>query len=174
MQRLTKFIPLGLAMLLSCSVYAEDFRLVSRDFSSSDALPVLYTCDGQGIAPSLSWGIAPKNSRAIAISLADTDTDKDILYHWIIYNIPISANFIERNKPLPSGSFLGKNSFDGNVYTPPCPEKGKAHTYVFSVYALDAVLKLPNDADAKTIMLAVKGHTLQKDDLMATYSRWPD
>lgn len=159
---------------LSLHTYADDFHLSSSDFSETDALPVLYTCDGKSISPDLTWANAPKNTKAFAITLSDPDAGNAISYHWIIYNIPGNAKEIPESKPLPSGVVTAKNSWNKTSYFAPCPPKGTAHTYVFTIYALDGLLKVAQDADVNAVMSAIKSHTIQKDNLMTVYSRWPE
>ena len=103
----------------------------------------------------------------------DPKAAKGSFYHWVLYNIPknISSLPSTENK-LPAGLTVGKNSLGNAQYKGPCPPKGAAHSYIFTLYALDTKLNLPAGADAQALLTAMDKHILAKTKLTATYSRW--
>lgn len=153
---------------------AEDPNMSSEAFLDNGVLPVLYTCYGQGISPQISWANSPKNCKSFALILSDNSKAGADRVHWILYNLPQkTADVASDLKTLPGSAKFGKNS-DGKLnYISPCPARGDVGKYVFTLYALDTTLSVPNDPDAKTILAAMKGHILQSDTLTAIYSRWP-
>lgn len=152
---------------------ANSLALATNAFLDTGVLPVLYTCDGKDVSPQLSWSNVPAKTKSLVLILSDPDAPTGTWYHWVVYNIPKeTAKLAEGINPLPAGVLAGKNSWDKAQYNGPCPPKGTAHTYIFTLYALDNKLSLPAGADGKTVMSAIKNHTLQKTQLSTVYSRW--
>ena len=161
-------------LFILSSAHADELDMSSEDFLDSGVLPVLYTCDGKGVSPQLSWTNAAKNAKSFALIFSDKDTKPTELYHWVLYNIPASTTALESDlQKLPAGSATGTNSWDKTTYFSPCPPRGSIHKYVFTLYTLDQKIQLPNNKDAVAVMNAMKGHILQTDTLTAVYSRWP-
>lgn len=163
-----------LIILISAFInaYAQPgFMISSPSFNAQDKLKAEYTCDGLGIFPGLTWTNVPANAQSLVLIVSDPDAPTGTFYHWVVYNIPPTAGTFARNNPiLPIGAIVAKNSSGKNNYTPPCPPKGSAHRYVFSLNALDAVLVLPPGADANTIISAMQNHVIGSTDVTATYS----
>ena len=144
--------------------------LTTEAFHDNGALPTLYTCDSENISPQLSWSNAPKKTQSFAIIFVDPTALKDKKYLWIIFNIPPTITSLEQGiKQLPQGAIQGKNT-----YTGPCPPKGSVHTYVFALYALDSKLPLTPGADGETVIKSMANHVLEKSQITAVYSRWPE
>lgn len=157
------------------SAYAEEatkkFALSTTAFLDEGVLPVLYTCDGKDLSPQLTWTDFPDKTQTFALILSDADAPGGTFYHWVIYNIPKSVTTIEEGKIISTGT-MGKNDWGKAQYNGPCPPKGGAHTYTFTLYALDSKLDLPAGADAKSVIKAMQNHILDKAQLTTTYSRW--
>lgn len=160
-----------LAILIGIFSNAYAFTLSSPSFTPGDKLKPEYTCDGLGIFPGLTWANVPANAQSLVLIVSDPDAPTGTFYHWVVYNIPPTAGTFSKSNPiLPIGAVVAKNSSDKNNYVPPCPPKGSAHRYSFSLNALDAVLILPAGADANTVISAIQGHVVGSADLTATYS----
>lgn len=152
---------------------AKTFTLNTNAFLNQGILPVLYTCDGKDVSPQLDWVDAPEKTQALALILSDTNAPGGTFYHWVVYNIPKTVTSLPQGtKNAPAGSLAGKNSWDKAQYNGPCPPKGSAHIYLFTLYALDNKLTLPVGADAKTLLNAMKNHIVGKAEISAVYSRW--
>ncbi len=171
-----RLVNLFLMMLLLSSTtlaYADDFAITTTAFLDAGILPVLYSCDGKDVSPEFAWTNPPAKTQSFVMILSDPDSPNGIYYHWIVYNIPASTTELTQGvTQLPAGALLGKNSKGNNGYNGPCPPKGSSHTYIFTLYALDTVLNLPAGADAKTVLNALKGHSLKQITMTAVYSRW--
>jgi phosphatidylethanolamine-binding protein (PEBP) family uncharacterized protein len=63
------------------------------------------------------------------------------------------------------------NTDDAIGYTGPCPPGNSTHRYVFTLYALDAMLSPPSPADKKQLMKAMEGHVLASGQLMGRVHR---
>ncbi len=159
-------------------LYAEEatkpvFTLNTNAFLDAGILPVLYTCDGKNVSPQFDWVNTPEKTQAFAMILADPEAPKSPFYHWLVYNIPQNETALAQGiTQYSAGTLIGKNDFGKTSYGGPCPPKGSAHSYVFTIYALDNKLTIPAGADAKTVMDAMKNHVLAKTQLTAVYSRW--
>jgi Raf kinase inhibitor-like YbhB/YbcL family protein len=152
------------------------FVLTSAAFKHSEAIPVKYTADGEGISPPLAWTGAPAGKREFALIMDDPDAPRETFVHWVIYGIPASASSLPENVPTAeivpdSGAKQGKNSARTLGYTPPSPPPGKVHHYLFHLYALDTLLTLPPGATADALRKAMGGHVLATAELTGTYQR---
>ncbi len=65
----------------------------------------------------------------------------------------------------------GRNDFGAPGYRGPCPPPGKAHRYVFALYALDAEPELGPSDRRLSFDKAVDGHVLATAQLTGTYER---
>jgi len=166
------------AMTSVSEVYASNkvntLALTSSAASDQGIIPVMYTCDGKNISPALAWTNIPPKTQAFALILADPDAPSGTFYHWALYNIPKDAHsFAEDLTKLPAGTVAIANSWGKKEYNGPCPPKGSTHHYIFSLYALDNMLKLPADADITTLLAALQSHIVGKNDFVVVYSKWP-
>lgn len=165
--------------LVSTNLYAEDapakaatLSINTNAYLDKMAIPTLFTCDGTDASPQLTWSDAPAKTVTYAIIMSDVDAPKGTFYHWVLYNIPKNVTSIDQGAGKPSGATFGKNSFDKLAYSGPCPPKGTARNYIISLYALDTKLDIPNNADAKTVLSAMKNHILSQAEYTGVYSRW--
>lgn len=170
-----RLIFLVCAFLLSNMAFAastQPFSLTSSAVADQGVIPVLYTCDGKDFSPPLKWAGVPEKTAAFALVVSDPDAPAGVFYHWLVFNIPKAVSQLNENASLPSGSMTVKNSFGKNQYNGPCPPKGSSHHYIFTLYALDNLLTLSNDAESQTVIAEIKKHRLLEVKLTATYSRW--
>ena len=169
-----RFLIFILGLCFSISSFAEtQFVLTTKTFPEAGIMPTLYTCDGKDISPEFAWKQPPEKTHAFAFVVSDPDAPSGVWYHWVVYNIPLSAKELPENVTrLPKGAIAGKNSWGNTRYNGPCPPKGAAHTYIFTLYALDAPLKISDNADVKDVLTQINSHTLNKTQVTAVYSRW--
>lgn len=170
---------LFLVALVTCG--ADDITapatitVTSPAYADGAAIPLKYTCQGEGISPAWAWKGAPEGTKAWAVIFDDPDAPMGTWIHWLVFNLPPDTTGLPEGAStgagLPDGSVQGKNSWGQKAYGGPCPPPGKAHRYYFKVYALDA--KLPPGADAGKFALlsAMKGHVLATGSLQGTYKR---
>jgi Raf kinase inhibitor-like YbhB/YbcL family protein len=159
--------------VFSMVCFAEEMTLNTNAFLDTGALPVLYTCDGKNISPELSWANAPAKTVNFALTLVDKEALSGKFYHWLIFNIPkTTTTLTEGIAKLPAGALIAKNSFANLGYNGPCPPHGTAHTYIFTLYALDTKLAIPGGATSDELSKALSNHIIAKATLTAVYSRW--
>lgn len=151
-----------------------EIQISSSAFGHEGFIPQKYTCDGENISPPLSWKNIPSGTKSIAIINDDPDAPVGTWVHWVIYNIPPTANGLPENiKPmekLPDGTLQGRNSWGKIGYGGPCPPSG-VHRYFFKIYALDKVLDLKPGATKEELLKAMKGHILAEGQFYGKYSR---
>lgn len=96
--------------------------LTSPAFVDGGTIPARYTCDGENVAPPLSWSRPPAGTRALALTVEDPDAPGGTYIHWVVLDLPPDATEVPPGTP---------------GYRGPCPPKGdRPHRYVFTVWAL--------------------------------------
>ena len=134
--------------------------VTSPEFRTDVQLPPQYTCAGAGLSPPLYWsGALPQQPRSFAVVVDDGQAPITPYVYWIVFDISPNTTAIAQNR-LPPGARQGQNSAGTGRYDPPCPEDNKLHTYRFTVYALDARLKLPEGAGLRTSWSAIARHVI--------------
>jgi Raf kinase inhibitor-like YbhB/YbcL family protein len=154
------------------------FSLTSSAFSQGEAIPSQHTCDSADLAPPLQWADVPVGTKSFALIVDDPDAPdpaapKQTYVHWVLYNIPASANSLPAavtTAQLPAGTKEGTNDWDRTGYGGPCPPIGR-HRYFFKLYALDTELSDLNTPTKDQLLAAMQGHVLANTELMGTYER---
>lgn len=151
----------------------QPITLSSSAFLDEGVLPVVYTCDGKDISPQIAWDKVPANTKSLALIISDPTAPKGVFYHWVLFNLPAKAMEVpEAMTPAVKGAVIGQNDFGKTQYNGPCPPKGSAHSYVFTVYALDTMLTLKKGAMPKDVLDAMQKHIVDQAHITAVYSRW--
>ncbi|HZW33159.1 MAG TPA: YbhB/YbcL family Raf kinase inhibitor-like protein [Isosphaeraceae bacterium] len=155
------------------------FILRSAAFAHETSIPRRHTGDGEDLSPPLAWSGVPAAARALALIVDDPDAPtKQPWVHWVIYTLPANEEgLVEGIPPVarprsPAGAIQGKNSWGALGYRGPAPPKGHGvHRYVFTLYALDQALDLPEGLEKPGLLKAIQGHILSQAELMGTYQR---
>lgn len=159
----------------------DQLELLSNDIPKNGTIPAQFSCDGNGVSPSLSWANPPAD--VVSYTLLVKDKDADDLIHWAAYNIRSTRTGINRGIPLglqpgEDGAefFQAKNEVDGELgYAAPCPPAFDGnHRYSFELFALDTELSFdqPALATAADVEEAMEGHVLKAaTPLTAVYER---
>lgn len=154
---------------------SSGLKVQSSSFSSGQAIPRQYTCDGANLSPNLQWQAAPPKTKSFAIVMRDSDAPIDFA-HWLVYNIPPAIHGLAEGASLqstmPNISSEGVNDFGRSGYGGPCPPPGKLHHYIFHVYALDARLSLPRGAGKIQLDPAIRPHILAEGRIVGVYQRF--
>jgi Raf kinase inhibitor-like YbhB/YbcL family protein len=139
---------------------------ISSAFSHEGSIPSRFTCDGEGVNPSLKVSGIPEETETLAVIMEDPDAPKGTFDHWLLWNISPKNSIVENSVPGISGT----NSAGKTGYHGPCPPSG-SHRYYFHVYALDATLDLEAGADKKALEQAMQSHILARGTIMGHYQR---
>lgn len=143
-------------------------QLTSSAFLNQSPIPSLYTCDGKNVSPPLSISGVPAKAQSLILLVEDPDAPVGIFDHWLVYDIdPKVTDIAEGTEP--QGTH-GKGSANNLTYMGPCPPSG-THRYLFTIYALDTKLSLPQGATKLEVVNAMNGHVLEQAQLVGTYER---
>lgn len=148
-------------------------KISSTAFVHNGKIPSIYTCEGKGINPPLAFEGVPLETKSLALIMDDPDVPefvrKDRMWvHWVVFNMPSTLEEIVENSTPPGTS--GKNTGGALGYQGPCPPD-REHRYFFKLYALDAVLSLPQGATKAELEKAMQGHILAQAELIGLYNK---
>jgi len=155
---------------------ASAFALSSSAFANGGSIPSEYTCDGASTNPPLAFVNPPAGTQSYALTMWDPDVPTKVLAqgyfnHWEAFNIPGTAMGLDASSSVGTPGMNGSNQLG---YTGPCPPPQYApaeHRYIFTVYALDSMLSLPQGATRQQIEAAVAGHVLGFAQLVGKYKK---
>ena len=150
--------------------------LQSPAFEHDATIPARYTCDGENVSPELQISGVPEGTQSLVLIMDDPDVpkavrDDQMFDHWVLFNIPPETMSIGAGE---NPGVLGGNTRGEAAYTGPCPPpqfEPKEHRYIFQLYALDSKLALSEGATKEAVKAAMKGHILDKAELIGRYSR---
>lgn len=139
----------------------QSLTVMSPVFGSDKDLPPQYTCHGAGLSPPLLWsGGLSRQPKSFAIVVDDGQAPITPYIYWIVFDISPNTTAIAQNQ-LPTGARQALNSTGTARYDPPCPAGPAAHSYRFTVYALNATLgNLPNGAGLRQTWTAIARHVI--------------
>ena len=131
---------------------------VSSGAFVSGILAQRYTCHGAKMNPPLNWSSAPAGTKSLALIVDDSSAPITPTIYWLVFDINPGATDIQEGS-LPTGARQALNSAGTTGYDPPCPQ-GRAHSYRFTVYALNTTLKLANGAPLQSAWTAIAAATI--------------
>ncbi|MCF7836031.1 MAG: YbhB/YbcL family Raf kinase inhibitor-like protein [Candidatus Marinimicrobia bacterium] len=143
--------------------------LSSEKFEKEQPIPSKYSCDGDDVNPPLQIAEVPRGTKSLALVVDDPDSPSGTWTHWTVWNIPPETTEI-REDSVPVGAVEGITTFGKKGYGGPCPGSG-VHRYFFKLFALDEVLDIPFNVDAKVLAEEIATHTIEKAELMGMYGR---
>ena len=144
----------------------QSLTVTSPVFGSDIRLPGIYTCHGHGLSPPLQWsGATSPTAKSFAIVVDDSQAPITPYVYWIVFDLSPNTVAIPQNQ-LPTGARQAQNSAGRAVYDPPCPQ-GTWHQYRFTVYALNAMIKLPNGVPLRAAWSAIASHVIASGRLTA-------
>ena len=166
---------LGLSIVLAATVAAAEpakLTVMSNAFGPSSEIPVQYTCDGAGEAPTLGWNEVPAGTRSIAILVDDPDARRGPFTHLLVTNLPPTQTSLDLGGALPAEARAARNDTGTTGYLAPCPEDG-VHHYHFHVYALDARHQrapVNRYVTRAAFLRGIEGHVLAEGELIGVYA----
>jgi len=148
--------------------------ITSTVFTEGSMIPQDYTCDGEDISPPLAWSGVPDGTKSLALICDDPDAPMGTWAHWVLFNMPPSAEDLPASVPpkeaLDNGAKHGINDFRKFGYGGPCPPGG-THRYYFKLYALDTEINVETGITKAQLVKTMEGHILAEGQLMGRYSR---
>lgn len=169
-----RYLLIILMLFFPAAIYADNvipkeamtMRLTSPEFENNSLIPVKFTCEGEDINPKLDIWDIPAGTEELALIVDDPDAPMGTWVHWVVYNIHIVSHIKENSIP----GTLGVNNLGKKEYHGPCPPSG-THRYFFKIYSLDKKLELPEEINKGELEKAMKGHILDKAELIGLYKR---
>jgi len=173
---------LSVVAVSSTQLHAEGgtmtLTLRSDAFNNGEEIPSRYTCEGEDIAPALTWDGVPADARSLVLIVDDPDAPdprapKMTWVHWVLYNIPPDSTGLAEgagNGELPAGTEEGLNDWRHTAYGGPCPPIGR-HRYFFKLYALNQVLHFLHSPTKKEVETAMRGAIVEETVLLGTYQK---
>jgi Raf kinase inhibitor-like YbhB/YbcL family protein len=150
-------------------------KLISPAFANNTAIPQKFTCSGDSISPELQFSNIPTGTQSLALTVEDPDAPRGTFVHWVIYNMPPSLVGLSEDVPKHADvSGVGTQGLNGAGlagYTGPCPPAGKAHHYIFTLYALDLKPNLAEGLKADGLKSAIQGHILAQTQWVGLYQK---
>jgi Raf kinase inhibitor-like YbhB/YbcL family protein len=152
--------------LAGCGLFSPGVTITAPSpMTVSDAafphntMPARFTCaGGRPVSPPLSWSGAPPGTKSIALVVDDSNAPITPYVYWVVFDIgPGSSTLLEGQ--LPPGALQARGTAGYDSYDPPCPGP-RGHTYRFTVYALNTVLKLPNGTSLRSAWQAIAAATI--------------
>lgn len=141
-------------------------KLSSPAFQSDATIPSQYTCAGEGISPPLAIAAVPNGTTSLVLIMDDPDAPGARPFvHWLAWNIDPTMTTIEEGSE-PNG-ILGLTDYGTVGFGPPCPPD-RQHRYVFTLYALDTLLTLPEGSTKEHLLAAMQGHILDQTELVGS------
>ncbi|MGI8411011.1 MAG: YbhB/YbcL family Raf kinase inhibitor-like protein [Solirubrobacteraceae bacterium] len=143
-------------------------RVGSPAFKNGATIPDPYTCAGAGESPPLHFSGVPRGAKSLALSVIDTDgsgTGPHGFTHWTVYDLSPKLDGLSARK-VPSGARQGTNDFGHVGYGAPCPPKGKAHHYMFTLYALSGNLSVRGGAAPSAVERAIAAKQIAQGQLV--------
>lgn len=164
------------------AAHAARFTLTGADVRAGGRIPAIHEangfgCTGRNVSPALSWSGAPAGTKSFAVTVHDLDAPTGSgWWHWTVYDIPATVT------SLPAGAGNGNAAAPGRQgptdfgkpgYGGPCPPVGgRAHRYVFTVYALKVPsIDLPAGATPAYLGFNLHANALATASFTALYSR---
>jgi len=161
------------------------FSVLLTAFSNDAAIPDKYakSSPGSNYSVPLTWANPPAGTKSFTVTCTDdmgTPADlTDDYMHWIIYNIPATANGLAENIAktasvttgiLPSGTATqGTNQFGNIGYDGPEPPAGTTHKYNYTVYALNVDPTIASGINKVTFLFSIYPNTIQSAYTSGTY-----
>lgn len=153
-----------------------EMKIVSQSFKDGEAIPSDYTCTKGDKSPQLSWTVIPNGTASFALVCEDLDAPKGVFTHWIVYNmLPVTTRLLEDQPKinfLSNSAIQGTNDFGNFGWAGPCPPPGKAHRYVFTIYALDVKLSIDKTPVTRSVFdEAIKEHVIASAKITGTFEQ---
>jgi Raf kinase inhibitor-like YbhB/YbcL family protein len=146
-----------------------ELKISSPAFENGGEIPKKYTCDGANVNPPLKVENVPPNTKSLALVFDDIDAPRGTYVHWILWNIDPGVKELKENS-VPERAVQGVNDFEKRHYGGPCPP-GRAHKYIFRIYALDTLLNLNPNGTKKDLEKVMEGHMISRAQLTGLFKR---
>jgi len=160
--------PAGPAATAPAPSSAAAITVRSPAFAAGAKIPARFSCRGSNTPIPLSWVGVPAGAGSVAMIMDDPDAPGGTFTHWVVFNLPASANGITNGR-IPAGAAQAENGRGQAAYTGPCPPSG-THHYRFTVYAEPEKLPLPAGAPLPAALSAITTDPIATGRLVGLFS----
>ena len=141
----------------------------STAFADGAPIPVQYSCDGDDVSLPLAWDGVPDDAAALALVLDDPDAGGGTYVHWVLYGLEPSLTGLDEGA-LPDGARQADNADGKSAYAGPCPPaEDDAHTYRFTLYALDEAIRAEDGSGQADVLGDIRDAAVAKGTLTGTF-----
>ena len=145
--------------------------VTSPAFAEGAPIPPEFSCDGDDVAPPLSWKGVPDDTVELALVVDDPDASRGTYVHWVLFGLDPSLTGLDEAE-VPNGARQAKNSAGDAEYKGPCPPGGDdPHRYRFTLYALGEEITVDDGAGTGDALAAVSDAAIAKGTLTGTFDR---
>lgn len=141
--------------------------LTSTSWEDGGVIPARYA-GAQGVSPQLSWTNVPAGTVEFVLVMHDPEpvvpalsVSGDIL-HWMVVKIPASTTSLPEGAGAANSTSLPAGARQIQPYRGPGAPVPPMHHYTLTLYALNAPLDLPADANRAAVMAAMDGKVLAR------------
>lgn len=153
----------------------KKLKLTSPAAKELGFLPKRYSAYGEDVSPEFVLKGLDKKGKTLAFVLDDMDhPTKPGFNHWLAWNIPAMDVIPEhlpkgrkKDQPFHIEQGIGYGFFR---YRGPKTPKGETHIYRYTVFVLDASIKLGLFPTKKALVKAMEGHILQQAELNVKFT----
>jgi phosphatidylethanolamine-binding protein (PEBP) family uncharacterized protein len=149
------------------------FVLKSPAVAEGGELPKLFTCDGAGLSPPVTWEKAPSNTKSFALIMHHIPAAGEQHWYWLLYDIPATLSALAQDEH--GIGVTGGNSANPDAsYAPPCSKGPGPKRYSITLYALSGkpVITVPAAQVTRDMLrAAIKDITLDQARLNFIYTR---
>jgi len=144
-------------------------QITSPAFENQGVIPQKYTCEGEGLQPSLEIADIPDGTQALALIVDDPDAPIGLFTHWLVWNIEPETSIIEEDM-IWEGAIEGNNSVGQLGWMAPCPPADTGvHHYRFQLFALNSPLTLKEGAGRNEVEQAIEEVEIARAELVGEY-----
>lgn len=139
--------------------------LTSTSWEDGGVIPARFA-GAEGVSPQLSWTNVPEGTVEFVLVMHDPEpvvprlsVSGDIL-HWMMVKIPAGTTSLAEGAGAAESGALPAGTRQVQPYRGPGAPVPPMHHYTLTLYALNAALDLPADADRAAVMAAMDGKVL--------------
>lgn len=153
------------------------FGTNSPTFTSDEDYPVRFTCDGEGVSPSVSVERVPGPVEALAVTARTVGGPFANPIFWTLWNVPPTTETIPAGLPREptvaalDGARQGASPGGDPGYDPPCPQPGERSEIWVETYALDRRLSLDGGAVHDDALDTIQQRAVASNRITTGYTR---
>jgi Raf kinase inhibitor-like YbhB/YbcL family protein len=144
------------------------FTLIAS-WQSGETIPVRHTCDGEDLAPALTWMNVPEGTVELAVTVVDLDAAGFV--HWILYGIAPEITSLTENEQPPPGDEWTNSAGTIGWFGPCPPASDDDHIYQFTIHALDRPLDVADGASATELISTLNQIAIDQGSVTGAFAR---